>query len=582
MKRRINGLLVATVIVLASWMAWVPAWADTTESLVKIIPDSSLGFLVLNRLGATNEKIVEVQRQLNLPAFNPLAMLKDNTGIKEGLDETRSAAIVAMPGPKESSEPAFLLFVPVTDFSKLIAVMNPKDAASKVTTVEVMQTSLVVRKVADYALFAEPRHVSILERVGVEKDVSQSLPPWGKWLAENDIAVVVTRNGVKQVVTQIRKNMGDVEQILSQMPDTADSPMAGMMAIMKIYTQIMASAEKEIRGIGVGLQRNQDGALLLTGRKAFVAGGAVAKAFQTLPPVQGDPLAGMPDSPFVVAFSGVVPENLVSNLMRISSSLMSLNPAAKLSKAQMQKLSENTAEFAKGLHRVAAVLAVGKPGEDLYGRLLAVSQVDDAIAYLEKYEKYLGSYNELVKGHESVMPPARLKKIEINGKPALQITMDYSKLLASDDSPMPKDVLEKLLGQGGKVTAYVVAADKHTLLAGYTNQDRLRSGMQALQKSAATLTADKGVAATAALLPADAPWIGYWSPSGTVDFASQMIAMFGENLPSGLKLPEFPKTTPIGFAAKVSAEEIQSFLAIPSDVMVGIGSYIKKVEALGR
>ena len=577
MKRRNSGLLGWAVIVSVSIAALVPAGARAAEDVLKVIPDSCLGFLVINRLSATNEKIVEVQRQLQLQVANPLTMLKDNTGIKEGLDETRSAAMAAFTTKGEEPEAAFVLFAPVTDYAKLLAALNPKDASAKIATVEVMNATLLVRKVADFAVFAETKHRSILEKVGTGKSVSQSVARWSSWLDENDIALVVTRNGVRKIASQVGKSLSEMEQMFSQMPESAESPMASAMAVMKIYRQVITAAEKEVSEIGVGLQRNKAGDLVLSGRKAFVEGGTMAKTLSSVHPAQGSMLASLPDTPFVAAFSGDVPADLTDSLAKVSTSVMSLNPRLKLSKEQAQKIMDKAVELSKGMSRVGMLMAVGKPEADIYSRFLAVYRVDDANAYLDRYEKYMESYNEIIKDSETAMPLATLKKMKIEGKPALQLTMDYGKLLSNDETPMPKELLGKMLGRSGKIVAYLVAADQTTLLAGYTNQDQIRSGLKVLQKGSSSLEKDKGVAATAALLPPGAPWVGYLSPSGTIEFASQMLATF-EELSSGFKLAEFPKTKPIGFAVQAAGNELHTFLVMPADVVQAIGVYIKKME----
>jgi hypothetical protein len=579
MKRRTSGLLVWAVIVSVLSVVLVPAGARAAEDVLKVIPDSCLGFLVINRLAATNEKLVEVQRQLQFQVANPLTILKDNTGIKEGLDEKRSAAMVAFAGKEEDEDAglAFVLFAPVTDYAKVLAALKPKDAEAKIAIVEVMGSKLLVRKVSDFAVFAEPKHRSILEKVGTGKDVSQSVARWNQWLEENDIALVVTRNGVRQIALQVGKNLGEMEQILGQTPETGESAMPSVVSILKIYRQIITAAEKEVSQIGVGIQRNKAGDLLLSGRKAFVEGGTVAKALAGVHGAQGNMLSSLPDTPFVVAFSGDIPAGLGDNLGKFSTSIMALDPGMKLSKEQAQKIMDNAVELSKGMSRLGMLLTVGKPDADLYSRILVTYRVDDANAYLDKYEKHMQSYNEIIKDGDTGIPPAALKKMKVEGKPALQISMDYGKLLSNEEAPLPKELLEKMFGRKGKIVAYLVAADKQTLLAGYTTQDQVRSGLKVLQKGSPSLDKDQGVAATAALLPPGAPWVGYLAPSGTIEFASHMTTMFQE-LSSGLKLAEFPKTKPIGFAGQVADNEVQTFLVMPVDVVQAIGVYMKKME----
>ena len=142
------------------------------------------------------------------------------------------------------------------------------------------------------------------------------------------------------------------------------------------------------------------------------------------------------------------------------------------------------------------------------------------------------------------------------------------------------NLLEALFGPGGKIRIFMAAADEHTVVAAYTRRAALRRCLRATKRPRAALVADEGVAATAALLPSGAPVVGYWSPKGTIDFINQAISLFAPDEQSKFALPDFPETPPVGLAATISADEVQTDVVIPGEVLKAIGAYVGEVQTM--
>ena len=76
--------IVAPAVLLAV-LAAVPMRA--ADDVLGVIPDGSLGFVLINQLAQTDAKAVELGRRMQLPVPSLLAMLKLSTGALQGLDE---------------------------------------------------------------------------------------------------------------------------------------------------------------------------------------------------------------------------------------------------------------------------------------------------------------------------------------------------------------------------------------------------------------------------------------------------------------------------------------------------------------
>jgi len=130
-RRRLFPILLLICLAMAA-----PAPARAAEDLLDLIPGDALGFLVVNRLAETDAKIQQTAQQMGLPPISPLTMFKTRDGIKGGVDEKRSAALVAMPAEDPGSKPAVLFVLPVSDFQKLIEPFEPDDPTAAIVQVQ--------------------------------------------------------------------------------------------------------------------------------------------------------------------------------------------------------------------------------------------------------------------------------------------------------------------------------------------------------------------------------------------------------------------------------------------------------------
>ena len=150
----------------------------------------------------------------------------------------------------------------------------------------------------------------------------------------------------------------------------------------------------------------------------------------------------------------------------------------------------------------------------------------------------------------------------------------------SQDVPGYEEMMKKLFGPEAKMVVYVAAADDHTIVTAYTSKDLLLDCLKAVERPGTGLSGDKELAKTAAMLPAGAPWVGYWSPKGTIDFANQIVPAFAPPEVQ-FKLPEFPPTPPIGFAGETTPGGLRTYMVVPAAVVQAIGDFVVELKKMG-
>ena len=95
-----------------------------------------------------------------------------------------------------------------------------------------------------------------------------------------------------------------------------------------------------------------------------------------------------------------------------------------LSEEQAKMFSELGKEKFPAVRGLSFVLGVGQGDEPIFARMLGIMRVDNRETFLAEYEKFLARYNRVVAKIKSPMfQPARLEKTEIDGAPALKVTM---------------------------------------------------------------------------------------------------------------------------------------------------------------
>ena len=573
MRQRVFPIVLAVCLAMA---ATTPARA--TEDVLDVVPGDAIGFLVVNRLAATDAKIQQTAQQMGLPPIGPWTMFKAKGRIKEGLDEERSAAIVAIPAEDPASKPAVLVFLPVSDFQKLIEPFEPDDPTATIVRVQGANGSALVAKLAGYAVATEPKHRPVLEKVlDCKKPAAADLAFLRPWLCGQEVAGVLTVHGVKLACAKVQQGLEAAREGMKPLGGEENPAAAGL----KIYEKLFAMAAEQVTSVAIGGQIDAEGVLRVTSRTRFIGGAAWGGSGRS-ESARRDLLAGLPGGPFVVAVGGVLHESASEGMMQFWTDVMKATPNLYgISPEKADQLMELSRDSMKGMRGMSLMLGVGEPGDPLYGSMMFALTSDDARAYMATYEEQVRAMNELFKDSSSpFLSGMEVERIDVDGTPGLKIEMAMPEPPGMGDVPQFAGMMEKIFGPGGKMRIFIAAADEHTVVAAYTSEKTLRRCLEAVKGSQPLLAADEGVAKTAALLPPEAPWVGYWSPRGTIDFANQAISMFAPEGEAQFKLPQFAATPPVGLAVTTSPNEIQTCLVVPAEAIQAIGTYVKEVQKM--
>ncbi len=552
--------------------------ATAADDFLKLVPDSALGFVVINRPAAADAKLQALGRRMQIPMPGLLAMLKQQSGIHEGWDENGSDVLLVLPPEGDNVAPTPILLIPVTDYGKFVGQLKAEDATQPVTKIEIFQKTHWVRKIGGYAALTDESHRESLEKKWTpSKNIATALTSWQKWLRGKDFAAVILRPGVVEASAKAQQGIQVVQAVIAAQSNEQAQAAAG---IFDVYAKMFKSAEKDVSAFGFGLELDDEHVVRLTSRTTLISGGFAPENRSS----QESLLAGLPAEPFVAAGGVASSAATFEAMMKWSGEMMkSGHKLYGISEEQADKLSAvfTSMHAMKEVRSFSMMLGADAKGGTLLSGAIGIMGVNDATAFMAAYKKDIEKYSEVTSEIGSPMlPPMKIENGRIGDTEALQLTIQLPKAMPGVPAEQQERIMDAFYGPGGKVVAWIAPADEHHVVFGYASKERLQREIEAIRQGKPGVADNAGVAKTAALLPTGPAALAFLSPAETIGFVKRMLpAIVPPEANLKLNLPEFPKTPPIGFAVTTAADEVQTFLVVPPEVLQSIVPYIGQVKA---
>jgi hypothetical protein len=562
------------------------AQADPLE----LIPDDALGFAVIKNLSDANERVGKVAQKMQLPVPDVLTLVKGFAGVQDGLDENGGLAVCLASGGEgqEWADSSLVAIVPVTDYQQLIATLQPEDADAPITSVTLMGQKMLVGKKGSFAVFAYGEDEEKLEKfLGAKANVTAAIEPLAGWMADKQLALVVTPAGKKVLFETIAAAIPDKEQLKkdAQGSDVELEPQALALAnvgeMFGVFKELLVAADGQVTHLAVGLRIEDNASLRLAVRVLFTEGGKLAAWSKDMKAPPEGLLAGVPGGKFALAYGGVSahfsPE-MQAVITRFSEMGMQM---IGMDEADRREFAEVTLKLQKGKRFTGGMMSMMRPGDSLFSTALTVEHVDSADEQLKIMRQMFKLMQGAQKKTQADEPFYEFNEVKVGELDALELVTSLGAItqLGAGNGAGPaqaqqvQGLLGKLFGADGKIRMYVTKADEKTVVSAYDKEQLVR-GVDHVRAGGEGLEADADIAKTTALLPPGAQWVAYVSPQGLV----QWIGVFVESLFGGeVHLPPFPATEPIGLAAKVSASGLDAELVVPDSVVAGIGQYIAAI-----
>ncbi len=583
---------------LASLLALVLANIAEARDVFKAIPRDAIAFATFSRLAETDARVQQLAGELKLPRIQAMELLKTAAGVKEGIDEKGTAALVIFPAEEDLDQPRAVLLVPVTDYDALLKQLKPENPDAAVARVTLFDAPLLLARKGDFAVVAKRGEEELLTKVLADtKGVAAEMAGLGEWPGKFEVTGALTRRGIELLaekgIDELRKARDQFKQLATEMEELG-GPMENLMAAFKMYEQFLQAWRDETALMAGGLHLDDEGNLLAEGRVRLVPEGVVAKGLVGAAPIEGDLLAGLPTDPYVVAMAMANPSGLTEAMTRFSLELVKNNPVFRgmVGKPEnMKELVELSVASAKRLESLSFVFGVGKDRDPIYSATAGIIAADDPKAYLDDYVAAIKKMRESAGDEKSMVGGMNVQRERIAGREGVRLTFKIPMSFPMPDVPEEvrkqveqsvREMMERMYGPGGELTVYMAPAGEKTLAMGYTSKGQVEAIIQARAAGKPGLAGDAQLAKTAALLPRKAAALIYWSPRGTIAFGARMIKVMAGDAGTPIDIPSFPESPPIGAAVTVVPNEIRIHVAAPLDMLKASADFYRKVEgALG-
>jgi len=573
----ISALAAPTLVALAPAGSNLP---DLKVGVLSVIPEEALGFAIASNPLETKEEVEGVLRKLNVPFEEENDYIEFNEFLTKlkGWDSKGTHAIVQMPDNDEGE--AFLL-VPVTNYKEFATSMGADPEAKGPTKFDIDGESGIIAEKANYAVLTESSNLEMLEKfIASKKSIAASCEPVKGYLAKHKTAFVMAPAGVKKLLDLAIDGLKTIRNVIP-----ADNPQAeSIKQAFEVYDKLFTVLREETTHVGIGGLLNEKVGADFSMQVVFKPEGklsAIAKDAAPLPP---EAFAGLPDDAYIFAGAGVFPQSSTDLLTQFTMSMMSAMPQGKgLDAEQSKQFAEVLRSTMKGVKQVS--MSANFRGETFLSGIAAIYKVDDSAAFLEGYEKSMAVMGNLAKKDKN-LPTYAVERKQIDGIDAMVLTTDMAPMFAAMEKQQgdgAKKMIEQMFGEGGKMTAYLAAADKETVVLGYDAKE-LKELVAAAKAGKNGLGGNVDMQKTAALLMPQPHAIGFMDVGGYIDLVKKiggmMMAAQGAQGGFPFPIPPFPPSPPVGVAAKLTPQAVELQLVVPMQLMENTRNYVQQFNAL--
>ncbi len=551
-----------------------PVSAQARDKISTVIPDDALAFAVIHNTADACQSVGELAKLVHAPVPDLLPIVKNM--LPKGFDEQGDFGVVLTSVDPPAKH---FVIVPVANFADFFAALGAKEPASGAVDVQFMGHPAVVGRKGNFAVATLAGQKDALEAFLAAKSDITSDAGLMTWLNTNKVSVVVTANGVKQLLPKAIDGIRSFQQHMLQ----AGIPNAKTAAdAFGMYIDLFTAAQNEVSQLAFGIRIDSAQTLDFASRLQFTPGGAWANWAAEVKPATGDLFAGLPAGPFVMAIGNAASDTSMRDLMKLSVKMMRNQSAFNLTPEQAQKYAEYSSEGMKGIQSMRALLGVADATSGLYSNMTMIMTFDSTADYLDRYEKSLAGIRQLAEETKSsALPVATTRRLKVGDADAIEVTMTLPNIAQNTPgAPDPQKFMKILAGPEGKLKIYVAPVDEHTVVMAYTSPDKLQAAIDFYKSKQAGLSGDPNVMKIAAALPAGSQLEVFVSPSGLMKIVQEVIGATPNAPP--VKIPNFPDCPPVGMAAQISAAGVDGHTIVLADTLRAAGDMVAKTRASSR
>ena len=552
------------------------AVAQTPQEALMQVPEEALGCLLVNRIEATSGKFDVAAKRMKIEVpMTMLEALRMGLGGDKGINLKGSALAVIMPGGQAGVTAVIL--APVADYAAFTSAIGAKKEGN-LDSADMMIGKVYLAKRGSFAAIAKADDKALLVKFLATKvgNAAQCLP-MQPWAAPCVMAGVALKPAIRLGLSQADKLLKDSEN--AKFPDPSVEEVMGVYRM--IGAKILDAVATDIPFLAVVGAIDTTGNIDVSIRAPFAKNSASAKAFAGATSPTEPLLAGLPDVPFVMAMGATFPTDSSEAFAKLSSLFLAA-VTKNLTADQKKQLEDTNRETAKQIKSFSFVMGVGNGNEPMFHSVFAAYRVEDSAKLLAQMFKSADLTKQMMKNLKvaGADGEVEINKLTIAGKPAMSMVTDFA---GFDDpnNPFAQKMKEIYFGPTGKMTVTMVATDKSTVFARYTQPAEAEEYIKnRLKPGAIGLEGNKDVQKTVMLLPKGTQFSMLADIGGFLKFTNRLMDVMVPPGQPKIVMPEAPVAPPVGIGAKITTEGAALHIVLPAATQDSIGRLVDRFKAI--
>lgn len=559
---RLRGL-VAAAGVACGLMA---AAAEALPPVMDRIPADALVVIATPSLDRLDKSARALNGLVNAPT--PIPGMKEALrmgGMEEGVDLTKSAAAVIMPGDLDADVPPLVVLVPTTDYAALLGNFDVKPAPG-VVEAEIDGEPAFFRDLGNgYAVMSPLRELAeqFTGKGGNTAAHEQALGPSNRQIADSaDLVVIANIQGLRPLVEPKIKDKFEemaANSPLAMMgggaPDTAQAE-----AIVTAFIQQTRSAVAGVRVDGTGVAIDA-GAQFLEGTflaNTFAQGGSAGPLLDRLP--------ALPTGFFLAGAVDLSTPGMKQLVKKVSEAQKEQAAAAGGPDMNfMLRQMENTDGYSMVLGASPGAIF----GAGLLVNTVAYVKTPDPAKYIQDMKAGMEAMKEQAEEGVTFETAYTEGAATING---VSVDSWEMRLNMADADPQMMMGMQTFFGPAGGPQGYVAKSNGGIVQTYSKNSVLMGEALKAAQGANAGLGGDQLLKQVQAKLPEGRLAEGYIGMKSIMDLVKTFLAMNGTELDVPEQLP------PVGMALGGSGGAGRVGIFVPGPVIKTVSDAVKSVQ----
>lgn len=537
------------------------------------VPQDALVVIKLNNPEGVSKKLADFAQKLGLAQMvpgmaDPLGMLRQEAGLKDGLDAKGEAAIVMFkPAPGEQ-EPQALALIPVADYKAFLSNfgdVKQEDGADSFTLPENPEPFYASNwgKYAAISPWAE-----LVKKKGSGIKVEGAV---GKQLTERDVVMIAN---MEQIRPMIMPGFQQFKQMLPQFPMV--DPQGNEMAFQKqVAIEMMEGVEQflnELQVAAVSLNLADPG-FTATFTYQFTPDSQLAKSVQGLRQSDASLLNGLPQGNYLFYGGFTYDGKQFWNWMKdwYAGALKQ----AKLTPAEGKSIDQALAAYERMLTASNAMsFGIMPPAPGAFGKTGLINGVfimqGDAKAILEASKEFYKHQDAIMKASGAAGITVK-QSVTPNARTVAGVSLDQYKMEfvgGPNADPNAMKMLEMMYGQS--ITGYLGVINDKTLISSMGVDDaKIAAAINAAKANQAPLSTAPHAKTALSQLPQNRVGLLYVDVANVVNTAMQIAQQFGAG--ANMKMP--PNLPPVAVSVASEGNAIRFDTYVPTDLVESLVSF---------